>query len=123
MTAAIGQFISEQGNVASDEDLAALVSSFSASVLSPGSGNKSAQQVKTLFVEIDTRSIFVSRANGQVSSVEVKDPGDSSVVKSITINRVDGVVSSVVSVVGDKTITQSVNRVDGVISSITKAVL
>jgi len=122
MAAAIGQFISEQGNIASDEDLESLVSAFSASVLSPGISNKTTQQVKTLFVETDTRSIEISRVDGAISSIEIKDPSDSSVVKLITINRVDGIISSVVSVAGGKTITQSVNRVDDVISSITKAV-
>jgi len=123
MVAAVGQLISDQDNVASDIDLPSLVSALTNSVLTPGVSNKSIRQIKTLLVNTDTRSVTVTKTGGAITGLTVKDPSDNSTVKTVTVNRVGGVISSVVSVAGGKTITQTVNRTDGIITNITKEVV
>lgn len=87
-----------------------------------GTDNKSTQEIKTLLVETDTRRVEVTRTSGQISSLAVKDPSDSSTVASVTVNRVSGQVSSIVEAVGSRTVTTTINRTSGQVSSITKAV-
>jgi len=87
-----------------------------------GVNNKSTQEVKTLPIDIDTRSVYVSRTSGLVTGITIKDPTDSSTVETIAINRTGGLVSSLIKVVGGRTIVYTVNRTDGAITSITKAV-
>jgi len=123
MVAALGQFIADQGNVASDEDLASLVSSISSSFVATGIDNKSRQQTKALIFGADTRTIAVSRTSGLVTNVYIRDPLDNTLVQGITINRTGGQITSIVSDLGEKTITHTINRTNGLISSITKAVV
>jgi len=87
-----------------------------------GINNKSTQEVKTLPIDTDTRSVVITRSSGRVSSVAVKDPTDNSTVESVTINRAGGLISSLVKSVGNRTIVYTVNRTDGLITNITKAV-
>lgn len=88
-----------------------------------GTGNKDTQEIKTLLVDTDTRSIEVTRTSGQISSLAVKDPSDGSTVATVTVNRTSGQISSLVLVAGGKTVTTTVNRTSGQITSITKAVV
>lgn len=122
MAAAIGAFIAGQGNTASDADLTALTSALTNSVVAVGVNNKSVQAIKTMPVDVSTRSVEVTRVGGDIFSLAVKDPSDASTLKTTTINRVDGDISTLVVSVGAQTITYTVNRTDGYISSITKGV-
>lgn len=87
-----------------------------------GNGNKDTQEIKTLLIETDTRSVEVTRTSGQISSLAVKDPSDSSTVASVAVNRVSGQVSSIAVTVGARTVTATINRTSGQVTSITKAV-
>jgi len=88
-----------------------------------GSDNTDTQEVTSLVVPVDTRTTTIERTGGQISSLTITDPSDSSVVKTVTVNRVGGQISSIVSVAGGKTVTQTINRVGGIITSITKVVV
>jgi len=73
---------------------------------------------------IDNYSTFITRdVNGLITLVEVKDGLE--VMESSTVNRgVDGVVTSLVEIIGTKTVTTTLNRDgNGIITSITKGVI
>lgn len=91
--------------------------------LQVGENNKTTQEVKTLFIDTDTRRVEVTRTDGQVASITIKDPSDNSTVETVTINRTDGQVSSLTKSVGGRTVTYTVNRTSGQITGITKAVV
>lgn len=109
---------------ARDEDLMShLADNAAHNAVRAGDDNKNTQEVKTLLVETDTRSVEVTRTSGQITGLTVKDPSDSSTVESVIVNRASGQVSSIVETVGARTITITINRTSGQITSITKAVV
>lgn len=142
MAAAIAQWMANQGQTVSDNNLAALTTIVTNSFASQtslaahlaqnaqqahggvnvGANNKSTQEVKTLLVDTDTRSVEVTRVSGQISSLAIKDPSDASTVASLSVTRTSGQISSVAKVVGARTVTTTVNRTGGNVTGITKAV-
>ena len=88
-----------------------------------GNSNANTQEVKTLAIDTDTRSVNAVRTNGKISSMSLTDPNNgNAVVEAITVNRTNGLISSMVKTAGARTITYTVNRTNGQITSITKAV-
>lgn len=87
-----------------------------------GTGNKDTQEVKTLLIETDTRSVEVTRTSGQITGMAVKDPADGATVASVSVTRTLGQVSSIAVTVGTRIVTATINRVSGQVTSITKAV-
>jgi len=86
-----------------------------------GDGNQDVSLLHALGLQIDTRTLELTRTGGVLTSVVEKD--GAATVKTVTLNRTGGVLTGVVTVAGGKTITQTLNRTGGVLTSVTKTVV
>lgn len=87
-----------------------------------GTDNKSVQETKNLLIDVDTRSVVITRDAGQIASIAVKDSVDNSTIETLSITRTDGQITAASRIVNGKTITYNINRIGGQITSITKGV-
>lgn len=104
------------------QEVADILVDMAGAYLMVGADNKSVQETKNLLVDVDTRSVYITREAGQIASIQVKDSVDNSTIETMSISRTDGQLTGVSKVVNGKTITYTINRSDGQIISITKGV-
>lgn len=92
------------------------------SSIGAGEDNKSTQEIKTLLVSTDTRSITVTRDTGLITGLTIIDPTDDSTVATLAVTREGGQISQIVKSVDTRQITTTIARTNGQITGISKAV-
>ncbi|MEJ9216523.1 hypothetical protein P4S83_18850 [Aneurinibacillus thermoaerophilus] len=90
--------------------------------LQAGSTNQDVTFSKSIIQQTDTRSVFLTYTNGDLTKVEEKD--GTTVVKTTDLTYSSGKLTQVVETVGGKTITQTLNYDEsGNLQSVTRSVV